>query len=243
MVSASPCVLENGTGSSPPTAGGATANVAVAEDGSVWRAVGTSLRRISPLPSLKCAIGPGYVDEDDFPIYDVGPLFLDEGGKSGWGLDGPPGMLGRLTLGVDACSVELAVPPWGNLPVGPNTARDAQGRFHILDKLAGGLGIFTSTGTLVKKYSGKGSATDPAPFAVTACSGGLCILGADATGQSLLYLDDDGNPRAPALPLIKGLRLSHIAAARSGPVFIAGASDPVVEATNEVVIQLAPPPP
>lgn len=243
VVSEDPCVLENGTGSAPPTAAGTLATVAVGDDGWVWSSQSNTLRRASPLPTMKCAIGPGYV-EDDSVAYFVGPLLLDNGGKSGWGLEGPPGRLGRLTLGADACSVEMAVPPWGELPVGSKTPRDAQGRFHLRDTpMSGAMGIFTDTGTLVRTYSGKGVATDPAPFDATACAGGVCILGSDASGQSVLYLDDDGNPRAPAVPLIKGLRVGRVGAARSGAVFIVGASDPVVEASNEVVIQIAPPPP
>jgi hypothetical protein len=243
VVSESPCVLENSSGSAPPSAGGTLATVAIGDDGRVWRSSSNTLRRTSPAPSLKCAIGPGYV-EDDSVAYFVGPLLLDPGGKSGWGLEGPPGRLGRLTLGEDACSVELAVPPWGDLPVRYDTPRDGQGRFHLRNTpTSGAMGIFTRTGTLVKTYSGKGVASDPAPFDASACSGGVCILGSDASGQSVLYLDDDGNPRAPSRPLIKGLRVSRIGAASSGPIFIAGATDPVVEATNEVVIEIAPPPP
>lgn len=243
VVSESPCVLENGSGSAPRTAGGTLATVAVGDDGRVWRSLSNTLRSISPLPSLRCVVGPGYV-EDDSVAYYVGPLLLDKGGKGGWGLEGPPGRLSRLTLGTDACSVELAASPWGDLPVRSKTPRDAQGRFHLRDwPMSGAMGIFTSTGTLVKTYSGKSVATDPAPLDANTCSGGICILGSDASGASVVYLDDDGNPRAPSIPLFKGLRVGRIAAASSGAVFIAGASDPVVEATNEVVIQIAPPPP
>lgn len=242
VVSESPCVLENGTGSPPRTAGGTLATVAVGDDGRVWSSMSNTLGRITPAPRLKCTIGPGYI-EDDSVAYYVGPLLLDVGGKGGWGLEGPPGRLGRLTLGTDACSVALAVPPWGDLPVRFDTPRDAQGRFHLRDTTSGEMGIFTSTGTLVKTYSGKGVASDPAPFDASACSGGVCVLGSDASGQSVLYLDDDGNPRAPSVPLIEGLRVSRIGAAASGAVFIGGASNPALEPSHEVVIQVAPSPP
>lgn len=245
LASESPCVLESTDGLPLPTSGYRPPNgsVALGVDGSVWYSLANGLRRAS-LPHLRCAIGPGYVDAEGSALYFVGPLFLDEGGKTGWGLEGPPGMLGRLTLGSDACSVELTRSPWGDLPVRSNTPRDASSRLHVLNApVAGGIGIFTSSGTLVKAYSGKGSATDPAPFDVTRCAGGVCVLGSDASGTSILYVDDDGNPRAPALPLIKGLRVSRIAAADSGHVFVAGASDPSLEPTHEIVIQIAPPPP
>jgi hypothetical protein len=243
LASENPCVLESEDGVVPGGYASPLGSLALGDDGRVWRSASNTLRRSSPLPSLKCTIGSGYID-DDVASYDVGPLFLDLGGKTGWGLDGPPGMLGRLTLGSDACSVELTKSPWGDLPVRPNTPRDASGRLHVLNApTPGGIGIFTSTGTLVKAYAGKASASDPAPFDVTRCAGGVCVLGSDASGTSLLYLDDDGNPRAPALPLIKGLRVSHIAAAASGHVFIGGATDASLEPQYEVVIQMAPPPP
>lgn len=188
-------------------------------------------------------MGPGYTDADSV-LYYVGGLFLDADGKGGWGLEGPPGRLGRITLGTDACSVDLMASPWGDLQVRPNTPRDAQGRLHVLDApAAGAVGIFTSTGTLVKTYSGKSAPSDPAPLDVASCGDGVCVLGSDATGQALVYLDDEGKPRASALPLIKGLRVNRIAAARSGPVFVAGDTDPAIEALHELVIQIAPPPP
>jgi hypothetical protein len=244
LTSENPCVLESTSGSVPNGYDAPGGNLALADDASVWRSASNTLRRTSPLPNLKCTVGPGYLDDEGFPLYFVGPLFLDEGGKTGWGLDGPPGMLGRVTLGADACSVELTKSPWGDVPVRANTPRDASSRLHVLNAPAvGGIGIFTSSGTLVKAYSGKGSATDPAPFDVTRCGGGMCVLGSDASGTSILYLDDDGNPRAPALPLIKGLHVSHVAAAASGHVFIGGATDTSLEPIHAVVIQLAPPPP
>jgi hypothetical protein len=246
VASESPCVLESeipDAGANHTSFGGYT-ETAVDDVGTIWSSHANGLRRIYPLPQLKCTVGRGYLDADGFPIYYVGSLFLDADGKGGWGLEGPPGRLGRLTLGPDACSVDLADSPWGDLPVRSDTPRDAQGRLHVLDApAAGAIGIFTSTGTLVKTYSGKSAPTDPPPVDATSCAGGICVLDSDDSGQSLVYLDDEGAPRAKAVPLIKGLYVSRIAAARSGPVFGAGDSDPALEPLHQVVIQIAPPPP
>jgi hypothetical protein len=97
----------------------------------------------------------------------------------------------------------------------------------------------------VKSYSGKSAPTDPAPLDATRCSGGICVLTApDSTGQpSIVYLDENGNPRAPAVALYRDLGANSVAATREGAVFVAGATDPAREPLHEVVIQLAPPPP
>ncbi|MDB5219644.1 MAG: hypothetical protein JWO86_7571 [Myxococcaceae bacterium] len=240
VASADPCVLERDPGFEPSFARATLTDVAVDDDGTVWASATDQLQRAFPLPVLKCTIGPGYIDNF------VGNLLLDDDGKGGWGLEGPEGKLGRLTLGANACSVDLADPPWGPLPVRSTTPRDTQGRLHVVDAPApGSIGIYTGTGTLVKSYSGKSVPTDPAPLDATRCSGGVCVVTSpDSAGQqSIVYLDEDGNPRAPAVPLFNGLRASTIGAARSGAVFVAGDSDPAREAIHQVVIQMAPAPP
>lgn len=59
----------------------------------------------------------------------------------------------------------------------------------------------------------------------------------------MVYVDDDGKPRAPAVPLIDGLRVSGIAAGATGDVFVVGETEPPLESTHEVVVQRVPPPP
>ena len=247
VASADPCVLERDPDFSPSFARAGVSQFAVDDHGNLWSSSEDKLQRAFPLPVLNCTTGAGYRDANG-DLYYVGGVFLDDDGKGGWGLDGPRAarQLRRLTLGPDACSVDLADSPWGSLPVRPNTPRDGQGRLHVLDApVAGAIGIFTSTGTLVKSYSGKSVPTDPAPLDVTRCSGGVCVVSApDPAGQqSIVYLDENGNPRGPAVRLFKGLRANSIAAARSGAVFVAGDSDPSIEAYHQVVIQMAPAPP
>lgn len=157
LASASPCVLESLSGFGPWTTPGSTpgtTHYAAASDGTIWRSTATTLRRESSAPTLGCTVGRGYRDEDGKVLYYLGALFLDEDGRGGWGLDGPPGLLGRLTLGTDACSVELTASPWGDLPVRANTPRDALGRLHVVDGPAKGVvGVYTATGALVSSYT------------------------------------------------------------------------------------------
>jgi hypothetical protein len=240
LAGTSPCVLERDPSFVPSFARGDLYDVAIDDVGNVWASSTDQLQRAFPLPVLKCTLGPGYADDY------VGDILLDADGNGGWGLEGPDGKLSRLTLGASSCSVELADSPWGALQVRPDTPRDSGGRLHVVDAPApGAIGIFTATGTLVKTYTGKSAPTDPAPGGAALCTGGVCVFTVpDASGtQSIVYLDEDGNPRAPAVPLFNGLRANLIASAGSGAVFVAGDSDPAREAFHQVVIQMAPAPP
>ncbi len=244
VASGTACVLQR-DGDFAPSLPAGDSQVAVDDAGNIWSSSTDQLQRAFPLPVLKCTTGPGYRDGTDALFY-VGSLLLDDDGTGGWGLEGPAGRLGRLTLGPDACSVDLTDSPWGSLAVRASTPRDTQGRLHVVDAPApGAIGIYTGDGTFVTSYSGKSAPTDPAPRAATRCSGGICVLTApDSAGHpSIVYLDENGNPRGPAVALYRGLGATTVAATREGAVFVAGDTDPTLEPLHEVVIQLAPAPP
>lgn len=242
LTSEDPCILQRDLTFGSMGATTARTGVAIDDSTHVWISTGARVSRVFPQPTRRCTMDPGYLDDEDFPIFDAGPLYLDEGGKTGWALGGPPGKLGRFISGTDACSVTLVESPFP-FSLRSNTPRDEQGRLHVVDGPAPNtIGIYTATGTFLSSYFAKKSPSDPVATDVTRCAGGVCVLASSATGYELTYATEEGAPRA-VLPAIKGLVPRRIAADRIGPVFLAGPSDTKLEPEYQVVIQLAPAPP
>lgn len=242
LATESPCALDRdlafGTSGKVPARGGFTLD----QSGNVWSSSLARVARVFPTPTRRCTLDPAYKDDEGNVLYEPGPLYLEEGDKTGWTLGGPPGKLGRFTDGTDACSVTLVDSPFA-FSLRSNTPRDALGRLHVIDGPSPGMvGVYTTAGAAVGSYFAKSTPNDPDAIDVTRCAGGVCVLGSSAAGYSLTYATDDGAPRG-VLPTIKGLEPRRIAADRLGPVFFAGASNSSLEADYQVVVQIAGPPP
>ncbi len=86
----------------------------------------------------------------------------------------------------------------------------------------------------------------PAPFVVargvSACQGGMCVLGSSPSVSGVFYVDDDGALRASYGTRLPDLQRETIAAAKTGPVFLLGFTDPSKTPEPRAVVQLAPPP-
>jgi len=156
-----------------------------------------------------------YVDADGLPAYTSGPLYLDEGGMTGWVLSGPPGRLGRFTAGPDACSVALVDSPFAFTLRG-DTPRDADGRLHVVDSPAPGLiGIYTSAGAFVASYFGQITPKRSEGARRHAVRWWRLCPGSSSAGYSVTYANRDGAANA-LLPAIKGLAPTRIAAGEHG---------------------------